>query len=304
VDVQPDRLEVEVKGWGRDFESWSLEVKRIEGEITKPDVWRKLDEFLETKYVHERGVVLPIAATFIDSGFNQGEVMNYTKTRASRRIWASKGMSNFTAVPLGKRNQNNKPRVWMYPVGVSSIKKTIYQRLALETPGPGYMHFSEVHNDADYFDQLTCEKLVPKNVNGRVQYEWKKPEGRRNEALDINVYAYAAMLSLWDDPQKGLQREYARILDEAKRLAESRKHNPDQLSLLDDPVVPGARPETTASEVELLEVDAAKTEQPHAAQSSVKMGNSTENAIVQPNVPRTVLAVPARRRRLVVTRCW
>jgi phage terminase large subunit GpA-like protein len=302
-DVQPDRIEVEVVGHGRHFESWSLETKILDkhGPVTKPEVWKALDEFLQTRYAHEKGVVLPIATTFIDCGYNQGEVMNFTKkfgpgTLAGwRRIWASKGMSTFTAVPLGKRNQNNKQRVWMYPVGVSSIKKTIYERLSIETPGPGCMHFGE-HNDAEYFEQLTCEKLQPKNVNGRVAYEWVKPPGTRNEALDRRVYATAALLSLWDIPEKGIDREYARILDEAKRLREQGKLNSDQMSLL-DPEQPPAAAAEEKSDAEDVKV----------AETAERLDQVLQQApeVPKPEPPKETPPPPApKRRRVVVTRHW
>ncbi|EJK1851766.1 phage terminase large subunit family protein, partial [Escherichia coli] len=40
--------------------------------------------------------------------------------------------------------------------------------------------------------QIVAEELVEKVVNGRVKLLWDK-KGRRNEALDCLVYAYAAL---------------------------------------------------------------------------------------------------------------
>jgi phage terminase large subunit GpA-like protein len=44
----------------------------------------------------------------------------------------------------------------------------------------------------DYYEQLTAERLVTRYVKGRPRLEWIKPSGRRNEALDLEVYAIAA----------------------------------------------------------------------------------------------------------------
>ena len=53
------------------------------------------------------------------------------------------------------------------------------------------MHFPEDAGD-EYYQQLTSEKLVTKWHRGRQRREWVLPKGRRNEALDLEVYALAA----------------------------------------------------------------------------------------------------------------
>lgn len=44
----------------------------------------------------------------------------------------------------------------------------------------------------DYFDQIRAERLVTKYSRGRPIRAWEVISGRRNEALDTLVYAYAA----------------------------------------------------------------------------------------------------------------
>ena len=41
VDVQADRLEMEVVGWGRDEESWSIGYHVIPGDILRSEVWAR-----------------------------------------------------------------------------------------------------------------------------------------------------------------------------------------------------------------------------------------------------------------------
>ncbi len=43
---KPDRLEMEIVAWGRDYESWSIAYYVINGDVTEPDVWERLDELL------------------------------------------------------------------------------------------------------------------------------------------------------------------------------------------------------------------------------------------------------------------
>jgi phage terminase large subunit GpA-like protein len=39
VDVQKDRIEVEVVAWGRGKESWSVDYRVIEGNTARAEVW-------------------------------------------------------------------------------------------------------------------------------------------------------------------------------------------------------------------------------------------------------------------------
>jgi phage terminase large subunit GpA-like protein len=244
VDVQPDRLLCQVRGWGKNFESWSVEYKTFEGDTSvlkgrtneagqyMPSPWEKLDEFLQKEYVHARGVRLDIAATLVDSGDQAVEVYAFTKAiDLERRVFASKGMSTFDHPALKPFNRNNRAHVRMYPVGVSQIKKQLYQWLRIETPGAGYMHFTHHHCDAAYFDELTCEKLKKKYEKGFPVRYWEKPVGARNEVLDCNVYSYAALLSLSEQPAKLLDRLRAELLEEARKIKE--KQDPRQISLLE-----------------------------------------------------------------------
>jgi len=46
VDVQADRLELELVGWGRGEESWSIEYRVLLGDPTGAAVWAELDEYI------------------------------------------------------------------------------------------------------------------------------------------------------------------------------------------------------------------------------------------------------------------
>jgi phage terminase large subunit GpA-like protein len=55
VDVQKDRLEVEVVAWGRSKESWSVDYRVIEGDTARAEVWAKLDAVLARDWPHASG---------------------------------------------------------------------------------------------------------------------------------------------------------------------------------------------------------------------------------------------------------
>jgi len=76
------------------------------------------------------------------------------------------------------------------------VKDAVYARLKMTEPGPGAIHFPR-RLDADYFRQLTAERVVTRFEKGRPIRSWQpKRDGERNEALDTFVYAHAALHGL------------------------------------------------------------------------------------------------------------
>ncbi|CAK0761766.1 hypothetical protein WCLP8_3340003 [uncultured Gammaproteobacteria bacterium] len=72
----------------------------------------------------------------------------------------------------------------------------LFARLKLTEPGPGRIHFSK-DRDAEYFRQLTSERVVTRYERGRPVRSWQmKREGDRNETLDCSVYGFAALHGL------------------------------------------------------------------------------------------------------------
>ena len=47
VDVQDDRLELEVVGWGKDEESWSVDYRTLYGDPSTPHLWNDLENILK-----------------------------------------------------------------------------------------------------------------------------------------------------------------------------------------------------------------------------------------------------------------
>lgn len=199
VDVQDNRLEVEVVAWGKDKESWSIEYNRIIGDTSAdPDlensVWADLDDYLLTNFTHENGKPMRIACATIDLGGHRTEnVYKFCKARFRRRVYAVKGMDGPGKPIVGKLTPSRKYKANFIPVGVDTCKELVYSRLKLTTPGPGYCHFPAHYND-EYFDMLTSEKCVTKFVRGKRSRAWMiKSSGRRNEALDCRNYNMAAL---------------------------------------------------------------------------------------------------------------
>ena len=94
VDVQADRLEMEIVAWGRDLESWSIAYYVVNGDVTEPECWQRLDELLTRSYPHVSGMPLQLQAACIDAGFQPAEVTAFTRHRHGARVYATKGLSS------------------------------------------------------------------------------------------------------------------------------------------------------------------------------------------------------------------
>ncbi|MEW6511871.1 MAG: terminase gpA endonuclease subunit [Bacteroidota bacterium] len=202
VDIQVDRLECVVKGWGLNDESWLIDVKRFY--FATPggkEAWQLLDDYLKNRFPvmdtngRETGVTLPIVRTFVDSGYRATDVYAWTAPRRARGIFAIKGVAGERDPLIGKisRTQAARKGAILIPIGVHIGKRMVYDRLDIKEPGPGYVHLNEEATE-DYLKQLTSEKLIPHYTRDRIPVlRWvRKVEGGRNEALDLEVYNLAA----------------------------------------------------------------------------------------------------------------
>jgi len=203
VDVQANRLELEVKGWGIGEESWGIEYRILYGDPKEDSVWKALDDVLNQEFEHESGLKMKIWVTFVDSGYQADRVYAYCKPRQSRRIFAIKGDDGPRPIlgpAMKKRTGKNQRPVDLFIIGIDQGKTDIYARLKKEEPGPGYYHFPVAYS-REFFKGLTAEKMLIKYHKGFPRQEWTKKEGAANEPLDINVYNYAALKLInpvWD----------------------------------------------------------------------------------------------------------
>lgn len=193
IDVQIDRVELEVVAWGPAKESWSMDYRVIYGNPALPELWHTLDDYLKTSWQHESGNTLNIACACIDSGGTYtNEVYAFCKPKRLRRVFPIKGRSTTANPIITKPSKNNKGGVLLFPVGTDTAKELIYAHLQVEEPGPGYCHFRKGIHDESYFEGLTCEQIHTEYRHGHPVRVWKKPSGKANEPLDCRVYALAA----------------------------------------------------------------------------------------------------------------
>jgi phage terminase large subunit GpA-like protein len=200
VDVQPDRLEAELVGWGKDEESWSVDYKVFVGDPSELEVWDQLEEYLYQRFEHPaKPDGMAISATAIDTGgANTQDAYRFIRPREGRRIWGIKGYAGKRPVWPKKPSRNNKGKINLYAIGVDSAKEVVTARLTKTGPevsGAGACHFP-MDRDKEYFEQLTAERKTTKYVKGFRVITWEKEEKDRNEAFDCRVYAYSALQGL------------------------------------------------------------------------------------------------------------
>lgn len=232
VDIQDDRIEIEVPGWGADEESWNMDYKIFVGDTAQQhegSVWDDLDKFLLTPLKNKKGEDVWIRCVAIDHGHRSKQVEAFVRARQARRvapgiiqrIIAVKGSSHSGKPIIAARPaKKNKGKIHIYEVGTDTAKDTIFSYARLKEFGPGYMHYpigdedkNYLGRDMEYFKQLTAEKVFKVlNKSGVWVRVWRKKEGARNEALDCRVYALAGLMHLVNNYGLNLNRMVEQLL--------------------------------------------------------------------------------------------
>lgn len=202
VDVQDDRLELEVVAWSEGLISHSVAYKVLMGSTEKDEVWEKLRRELYTTYDRADGVPMGISRMCVDSGYRANRVYRWCNTQDKALVVPIKGQPNVRQTTMLRppqkvsiRNDGQKVgRTQLWNIGVDIIKTEVYGFLNLSknedgsTP-PGYCFFPK--RDISYFHMLTAERKVKQaDPKGFWVYIWQNIKGR-NEALDCRVYARA-----------------------------------------------------------------------------------------------------------------
>lgn len=200
VDTQDDRLEVEIVGWGEDEESWGVAYHVLYGDPAQQAVWDELDAVLMETYQTASGRTVRLQAAAIDSGGHHAEaVLRFCRERFRRRVYAIKGQGGQGKPVWPVRASKTKTRDSVFMVGVDTAKDTIYARWKIDEAGAGCCHLPadpSTGYDDDWTEQVTSEQRVTRYREGRPYTVWVLPKGKRNEALDCRVYAFAAKKAL------------------------------------------------------------------------------------------------------------
>lgn len=187
VDVQrKDRIEVTLVGWDEEKTAYVLGHRVIWGLPADDETWQELDELLKTKWRHPFGGEIGIDAVAVDSG--DGEtleaVYRFCLPRIRRKVLPIKGDGGRR--PWIEKTKSKAANGWLFIVGTDGLKSHLFSRL---TRG-NTVRFSKDLPPV-WFEQLAGERAIIRRSGGQMVRRWEPVVGRRNEALDCTVYAFA-----------------------------------------------------------------------------------------------------------------
>ncbi len=198
VDVQDDRFEVQVEGWGDGLQNWKIQHHVLWGDVHSKALQGELDGFLRGGWRHECGAEVKIRCAVVDAGDGDHTQMVYafTKPKWGRRIYAVKGGSKSFGKGLVRPRPtvDDKSGTKFFLFSPNTAKDMVFGQLRVQTPGPRYVNIPAEFTE-DWVKQLLIEKKYPKKqADGSTKWEYRKPNGARNEALDLcdmNLVAFS-----------------------------------------------------------------------------------------------------------------
>ena len=236
IDVQKDRLAYHIIGFGENLENWIIDYDEIYGDPIYNDVWEEVDKRMKREFLYENNkkIFLKVSACAVDTGYLAEYVYDFVR-KDKDFYYAIKGdrFDNGRLYKVGPeidKTINNKTyndSIRLYWFNTQQAKKTLYQMLKNDSPGPRYVHFSlDLEFGDDYYKMLVSEVLITKVINGNYVQMFDKPTNNtRNEALDTYIYAYIlAKIFKVDDLQgKNYIKYKEKILKE--NIVEEEKEN-------------------------------------------------------------------------------
>ena len=186
VDVQDDRLEACTAGFDRDGTMFILDHAVIWGSPDDDQTWRELDALIAARHNHPLGGTIGVEAVAVDSGDGDWteQVYRFCRPRARRRVMAIKGMGGNRPPIVATKSKDIRG---LFIVGSDVIRTTLMNRVARNV----MLRFSK-SLEAWWFEQFLSKRKVTKVVGGRRIPKWEGLPGRRHEAMDAAMYAYAA----------------------------------------------------------------------------------------------------------------
>lgn len=208
VDIQSNRFEYYIAGWGEGETHFGIEHGVVKGDISSSDTMAALvDVAAHKSFATEDGRMLKVAGVGIDLGYGQdtaAEVLQAINRKIHSRggmVFGIRGSADVVAPVISKRyrflaKNKRSTRTPTYHnswfVGTNRIKDVLQSRFKLDD---GHGSWSWASNfDEPFFKQLVSERKVLRKTGGKFRGVWeKKTTGGKNEAFDLSVYAYAIL---------------------------------------------------------------------------------------------------------------
>lgn len=235
ADVQLDRIEVQVIGWGRRRQCWLVDYRILDGDTRRPEVWAALDGILGEIYENAGGAEFTIRKLCLDTGYEAERAYQWAGKHRFGPVALVKGgpdtQTALVAAPspieIARNGKKLATGLKLHLLNVGEFKKNLYSRLSLDLPNQqkgedypeGFFHFCHTNDTEEYCRQLTAEQLVTRIHRGYQKREWKKTG--RNEAMDTWNYAAAGRIMLQADRFSEAQWEQLERAAKIVKRAES-----------------------------------------------------------------------------------
>jgi phage terminase large subunit GpA-like protein len=202
ADVQGDRVEVHIKGYGEGLRRWTIDYEVIPHFIGTEEAQLALDRLLARVWPDAYGNPRAIDMLAIDGNAYTNEVFAWAKRYSWHKVIVVRGAKSDLAPPLALTKSERRPdgkvkkaQKRFYNVGVSGLKSAFYEVLKRVDPlARGYCGYPRGLED-EFFRQMTAEKreVVTDKRTGFPRAYWRLDHDR-NEVLDTEMYAEAAAI--------------------------------------------------------------------------------------------------------------
>jgi phage terminase large subunit GpA-like protein len=227
VDVQKNRLEIQLAGWGPGMEAWSFDHQIFLGETADPEgeCWKQLVEYCKQRFkAGNNGTEISIARVGIDVSYNpnldRSLKSKVLKTEISA-VYSFCAMSKGFFIPLRgqpkdlrdmliKKRAHINYGINYWEVDVNAIKSEFLDTIDL-TDGPGAIHVSRDYTNWE-LKQFVSEVWTEINDSGKTGF---KKIYERNEMPDTYVYARAVASILEID--RYTSDDWARRIEDIER---------------------------------------------------------------------------------------
>lgn len=216
VDVQQDRLEAVICGWGVGRTRYLIERVVMEGDTNDLKVWGLLTDLWRHEWPLIGGGARFVEMAAVDAGYRPEMTYSWVRgkqdaPRGEPRAMAVRGINRPTDWVLATapkkaeftpHGRSKRATVQRWDYGAHAAKISLYGALGLTGPNdagqypPGFVHIAKGFEDG-VFQQLVAEQLIPVSKRGgRIEYEWRLKARQRNEVLDCMGMAHAAAINL------------------------------------------------------------------------------------------------------------
>ena len=196
VDVQANRIEVNICAAGEHGSMFGVSYRVIKGDVEQRGIWEELDALLSKRWRHSLGGRMHVECCAIDVGYKGDACYRYVRSCRGRKVYGIRGSRGWAATGAAWITRSTQNQDSLYLLKTDSTKQSIFDRLLITDPeATGYQTFPANLScgfDREFFRQL-CESETLQSKRAGTGKFYVAKQGVRNEALDTFVYVNAAL---------------------------------------------------------------------------------------------------------------